>query len=103
MTIQARRTATRRPRPDTTWERDAARLLALLEDNPDGAVTLAEMHERGIDAPAQLVYALQLAGYDIDRAPIDGDPRGPLGYRLRSTRAVMDEPSRHTATSSDEP
>jgi hypothetical protein len=84
MTLQARQARTCQREPENAWDRDAARLLALLENNPDHAVPIAAMHERGIDTPAQVIYALQLAGYDIDRAPAPGNPDGPLGYRLRS-------------------
>ena len=84
MTFQAQRTRTLPPEPDSSWGRDAARLLALLEENPDDTMTIAAIRERGIDTPAQVIYALQLAGYDIDRAPVLGNPCGPLGYRLRN-------------------
>ena len=84
MTIQAQRTRSWPPEPESSWDRDAARLLALLEDKPHDAVTIASMREHGIETPAQVVYALQLAGYDIDRAPPPGNPCGPSGYRLRS-------------------
>jgi len=51
MTFQAQRTQTRPPDPVGSWDRHAARLLALLEDNPDDALTIADMRERGIAAP----------------------------------------------------
>jgi hypothetical protein len=78
------------PEPPGCWDRDAARLLALLEATPGDAVTIAEMRERGIAAPAQVIYALQLAGYDIDRMPVHGNPGGPVGYRLRSDIPHLD-------------
>jgi len=84
MTIQAQRTRSRGPEPESSWRRDAARLLALLETQPHDAVTIATMREHGIETPAQVIYALQLAGYEIDRAPAPGNPCGPSGYRLRS-------------------
>ena len=84
MTIEAQRTRTRQPDPVNALDRHATRLLALLEANSGDAFTIADMRERGIAAPGQVIYALQLAGYDIDRAPIHGNSRGPLGYRLRS-------------------
>jgi len=84
MTIQAQRTRARGPEPESSWRRDAARLLALLETQPHDAVTIATMREHGIETPAQVIYALQLAGYEIDRAPAPGNPCGPSGYRLRS-------------------
>ena len=84
MTIHTQHATTRRPEPESSWDRDAARLLAMLEANPHDAVTIAAIRERGIQTPAQVIYALQLAGYDIDRAPVPGNPCGPVGYRLRS-------------------
>lgn len=90
MTIEAQRTRTRQPDPVNASDRQAARLLALLEANSGEALTIADMRERGIAAPGQVIYALQLAGYDIDRAPIHGNSRGPLGYRLRSGTPLID-------------
>jgi hypothetical protein len=84
MTIQVQRTRTRQPEPESSWDRDVARLLALLQDNLHDAVTIATMLEHGIETPAQVIYALQLAGYDIARTPAPGHPRGPSGYRLTS-------------------
>jgi Helix-turn-helix domain len=81
MTVEAQRTSAR-PEPHSSLDRDAARALALLEDNPDG-VTIAAMRERGIETPAQVIYALQLSGYEIERRQI-GCPARPrtLAYRL---------------------
>ena len=90
MTTQVQRPRTREPDSGSSWDPDATRLLALLEANPDDAMTVADIRERGIAAPAQMIYALQLAGYDIDRAPIHGNSRGPLGYRLRSGTPLID-------------
>lgn len=84
MTIHGHYTRSRRPEPESSWRRDAARLLALLEDKPHDAVTIATMLEHGIETPVQVIYALQLAGYDIARAPAPGNTGGPLGYRLNS-------------------
>ena len=53
-------------------------------------MTIATMREHGIETPAQVIYALQLAGYDIDRAPAPGNPCGPLGYRLRNGISRID-------------
>ena len=47
-------------------------------------MTIAAMRERGIERPAQVIYALQVAGYGIDHAPVPANPCGPLGYRLPS-------------------
>jgi hypothetical protein len=90
MTIRAQRTRTREPELDSSWNGDAARTLVLLGDNRDDVVTVADMRNHGIHAPAQVIYALQLAGYDIDRAPLRGKPGGPLGYRLRSGTPPID-------------
>lgn len=49
------------------WGRDAARLLALLRQERPRGVTVEMMRQRGIEAPAQAIYTLQLAGYTIDR------------------------------------
>jgi hypothetical protein len=84
MTFRAQRTRTRQPKPESSWDRDSARLLALLEGTRDDAVTIVAMRERGIHTPAQMIYALQLAGYDIDRVTTPGNPGHPVGYRLRS-------------------
>ncbi len=81
MTVATQRT-TARPEPDSSWDRDAARALALLEDNPDG-VTIAAMRARGIQRPAQVIYALQLGGYEIERCHIGCPARpGTPAYRL---------------------
>jgi hypothetical protein len=77
MTFQARHARTRQREQENAWDRGPARLLALLEDHPDDALTIAAMR-------TQVMYALQPAGHDIDRAPAPGHPYGPLGYRLRS-------------------
>jgi hypothetical protein len=62
---------------------DAARLLALLRQDRNGAVSVAAMREQGIKAPAQAIYTLQLAGYVIDRVPADAHGRRSPAYRLR--------------------
>lgn len=76
--------------PRTEGERELARALALLESNHSGSVTLAALRERGVKAPAQAIYDLQLAGHTIDRVT-NTDPAGQAsaGYRLRrpATRA----------------
>jgi hypothetical protein len=53
-------------------------------------MTTADMRERGIETPAQMIYGLQLAGYDIERVPIHRNPRGPVGYRLRNGTSHVD-------------
>jgi hypothetical protein len=60
------------------------RQLALLEDDCAEAVTISELRERAIEAPAQAIYTLQLTGYEIDRVPIQRPKgRNTTGYRLR--------------------
>jgi hypothetical protein len=83
MNIHAQARKAQQDEPGTSWDRHAARLLALLEYNRHDAVTITTMREHGIETPAQVIYALQLGGYDIDRAPALGTPCGPLGHRLR--------------------
>ena len=80
-------------------DRDLTRVLALLEGallegDHTGAITVAALRERGVKAPAQAVYTLQLAGYAIDRVSCT-DPGGhkTLGYRL----ATVPEPDRPAA------
>ena len=60
---------------------DAARLLTLLEESHDGELSAAELRDRGISAPAHAIYMLQLAGYEVARAPNDSR-RGSAAYRL---------------------
>lgn len=71
---------------ERSWGHDAARLLALLREHQDDeGVTVGDMREEGIEAPAQEVYMLQLAGYVIDRRP--APRRGDIcSYRLRGNR-----------------
>jgi len=80
MTIQPQHPTTRPPH--TPRDRDAARLLALLQNHQHDTLTIAAIRAHGITTPAQTIYTLQLAGYDIDRAPPPGNPNGPPGYRL---------------------
>jgi hypothetical protein len=66
------------------WDRDLARLLGQLEDNCAEAMTISELQERGIEAPGQAIYTLQLTGYQIERVPIRRpNGRNTTGYRLR--------------------
>ncbi|MGO9820822.1 MAG: hypothetical protein ACLPTJ_09265 [Solirubrobacteraceae bacterium] len=76
-------TASEQAALDTARGRSAARLLALLRQDRDHGVTLAAIRERGIEAPAQAIYRLQLAGYAINRVPAAGDGRKSVAYRLR--------------------
>ena len=68
-------------------------MLALLEGDHTGAVTIATLRECGVKSPAQAVYELQLAGYPIDRVSCtDTGGRKTLGYRLqRPTTSTSDQ------------
>jgi len=60
-------------------DRNVERLLMLLGDSD---MTIA-LRERGIRAPAQCLYDLQLAGYPIERVQLKHDcGRGSVQYRL---------------------
>jgi len=75
--------------------RNEARLLALLESDEDGGLTIAAMREHGIQDPGQAVYALQLAGHQIDRVNReDSDRHTGLAYRLRAYSATASVPVR---------
>ena len=54
---------------------DVAQVLALLVADETGAVTNAALRDRGVKAPAQAIYTLQLAGYHIDRTTCAGIER----------------------------
>ena len=57
--------------------------MALLEGDQTGSMTVAALRERGVKAPGQAVYTLQLAGYAIDRVTgTDLSGHRTLGYRL---------------------
>jgi hypothetical protein len=81
-----------------------ARLLAVLEAGAEG-MTIAALRERGIHAPGQAVYALQLAGYQIERVYCrDSDGHSRLGYRLcASTAPAPDPPNGQPQTASSAP
>jgi Helix-turn-helix domain len=71
----------------TVSARDEARLLALLESDETGGLTIAAMRDLGVTAPGQAVYALQLAGHQIERVycqDSDGNPKH--AYRLRASQ-----------------
>jgi hypothetical protein len=76
--IRAIRATSEPDSPPRPVDRDVARLLALLEDQCAEAVTITELRERGIAAPAQAIYTLQLTGYEVDRVPIH-EPCGAAG------------------------
>ncbi len=72
-----------RLRVQTEGERELGRALTLLENDRTGSVTVAALRERGVRAPAQAVYDLQLAGFAIDRITSTGPGgRTTSGYRL---------------------
>jgi hypothetical protein len=71
-------------------DRNLTRLLELLGAEPGGVVTIAAMRERGVQAPGQAVYALQVAGYAIARGYfVHEDGRRTLGYRLGDARPYV--------------
>jgi hypothetical protein len=69
---------------ERSWGRNAARLLKLLMEQGDHGVTVSEMRNEGIEAPAQEVYMLQVAGCEIERRP-EPDRHGICTYRLRTS------------------
>jgi hypothetical protein len=73
----------------TVGARNEARLLALLESDETGGLTVEALREHGIRAPGQAVYTLQLAGHQIDRVSREGsDGHMRLGYRLHASSAA---------------
>ena len=84
--------STEQTQPQSAGDRNLARLLALLDGDQAGAMTIAALREHGVGAPAQAVYTLQLAGYPIDRISCtDADGHRTLGYRLhRTSRPIPD-------------
>ena len=74
--------------PAKAHERDLTQLLALLGEHGVGGRTIGELRERGIHAPAQAIYELQLAGYEIDRVSVPrSDGRPSMCYRLSAPLA----------------
>ena len=89
MADSATPTRTDHVRPHSEGDRELARALALLQGDRAGPVTIAALRERGVKAPAQAVYELQLAGYEIDRVPCRcSDGHTTQGYRLRAASAL---------------
>ena len=81
------------PGPRTEGDREFARALALLEGDDSGSVTLAALRARGVKAPAQAMYDLQLAGHTIDRvATTDQVGHASTRYRLRRPATPAPEP-----------
>ena len=88
MSVRAVHGGVDHPEPHVGGNRDSARVLTLLEANQTGGLTIAALRERGVKAPAQAVYELQLAGYEIDRVTFENpDGHATLGYRLRPASA----------------
>jgi hypothetical protein len=88
MSNSAITTSTSQSHSQSAGDRELARVLALLEGDQTGAMTIAALRESGVKAPAQAVYTLQLAGYAIDRVSCT-DPGGhrTFGYRLHGSGA----------------
>ena len=79
--------------PHSEGDRALARVLALLQGDRAGAVTIDALRERGVNAPAQLMYDLQLAGYRIDRISCaDLGGHRTFGHRLHGSPAGAAEP-----------
>ena len=105
MTIEAQHTRTRQPDPGNSSDRRRGTPAGAAGSQPGDAVTIAAMRERGIATPAQVIYALQLAGYDIDRG---SRPRELPAARLATAcaaghRSSMAQATAPQRTSGDEP
>jgi hypothetical protein len=86
MADTATTTSTEQTHPQSEGARELARVLALLEGDQTGSITVAALRERGVKAPGQAVYILQLAGYAIDRVSrTDLGGHRTLGYRLHGS------------------
>jgi TPP-dependent 2-oxoacid decarboxylase len=74
----------------TEGSRQQRQVLKLLSGPGSAALTMAEMRERGVRAPGQAIYELELAGYPVERVYRDADARHNrvLGYRLATDRVV---------------
>ena len=65
-----------------------ARLLALLKAHRHRGLSIAELQDRGISAPAHAIYMLQLAGYEVGPAPVGLDGGRPdSAFRLHADPA----------------
>src|SRR5665213_1433623 len=72
------------------------------EQSSAGLDRSAALRERGVKAPAQAMYDLQLAGYTIDRVGCtDRGGRRTFGYRLHGPPAATDVQSHRRACVSD--
>jgi hypothetical protein len=69
--------------PGLFGDQRVQRLLALFERREGDALPVSSLREEGIQAPAQAIYELQLAGYIVDRVAVRSlDGRVSFGYRL---------------------
>ena len=68
-------------------------------------MTIAALRERGVKAPAQAVYELQLAGYEIDRVPCrcsDGNTTEGKDWLRAASALAADRSARLKEVDSDE-
>lgn len=94
MSIRAVHSRADRSQPQSAGDRDLSRVLSLLQGGQEGALTIAALRERGIEAPALTLYELQLAGYEIERVLyVDADGHTSPSYRLSAAPAPAIEPS----------
>ncbi len=92
MAYSAAPTSTDHVQPRSEGERELARVLALLEGDRAGSLTIAALRQRGVKAPAQAVYDLQLAGYAIDRVSrTEPGGQSTFGYHLHVSPAPAGE------------
>ena len=73
------------------------------QDDPSASVTIAALRERGVKAPAQAVYDLQLLGHAIDRVSctnLTGTERSNIDSMARhgGMRSPPPDSARQTAT-----
>ena len=85
MSIRAVHRSADRVGPRLVEDRDSERVLTLLAADQSAGLTIGALRECGVEAPAQAIYSLQLAGYEIDRVVCER-PNGHRtpGYRLRA-------------------
>ena len=66
---------------------DAARLVRVLVERGGSLLTIEQLRSEGLHAPAQAIYELQLAGYEVERLAVRRERgRTSVGYRLRLRR-----------------
>jgi len=94
MSIGAVHRSVEHAEPRVVEDRDSERVLTLLEADQSVGLTIVALRERGVEAPAQAIYSLQLAGYEIDRVVCE-HPSGQRtpGYRLRPRSPVSADSS----------